>query len=55
MTSEIARRVITSFRRKPSARNDAAHKLTPREEEILTLLSKGYVSKESRFAIGGEL
>jgi DNA-binding NarL/FixJ family response regulator len=45
MTSEIARRVIASFRRRP-AKGAAATKLTPREEEILTLLSKGLVNKE---------
>jgi DNA-binding NarL/FixJ family response regulator len=45
MTSEIARRVIASFRQRP-AKRDAATKLTPREEEILVLLSKGFVSKE---------
>jgi DNA-binding NarL/FixJ family response regulator len=45
MTSEIARRVIASFRRRP-AKEAAATKLTPREEEILTLLSKGLVNKE---------
>ena len=38
MTSEIARRVISSFRREP-AKNTAVTRLTPREEEILTLLS----------------
>jgi DNA-binding NarL/FixJ family response regulator len=52
MTSEIARRVIASFRRKPAVRNDAAYKLTPREEEILTLLSKGYGSKEIASQLG---
>jgi DNA-binding NarL/FixJ family response regulator len=50
MTGEIARRVIASFRR-PPARNEAAIRLTPREEEILTLLSRGFVSKE----IAGQL
>jgi DNA-binding NarL/FixJ family response regulator len=50
MTSEIARRVIASFRRQP-AKSDAATRLTPREEEILTLLAKGFVSKE----IAGQL
>jgi DNA-binding NarL/FixJ family response regulator len=50
MTSEIARRVIASFRRQP-AKSDAANRLTPREEEILTLLAKGFVSKE----IAGQL
>lgn len=52
MTSEIARRVIASLRRKPAVRNDAAYKPTPREEEILTLLSKGYVSKEIASQLG---
>jgi len=51
MTSEIARRVIASFRRHP-AKSDAATKLTPREEEILTLLAKGFVSKEIAATLG---
>jgi DNA-binding NarL/FixJ family response regulator len=51
MTSEIARRVIASFRRHP-AKNDTTTKLTPREEEILILLSKGFVSKEIAVKIG---
>ena len=45
MTSEVARRVVESFRRaskqmKPDVR------LTVREEEVLILLSKGYANKE---------
>ena len=52
MTSEIARRVIASFRRKPAVRSDAAYKLTPREEEILALLAKGFVSKEIAGKLG---
>jgi DNA-binding NarL/FixJ family response regulator len=51
MTSEIARRVIASFRRQP-VKSDAATKLTPREEEILTLLSKGFVTKEIAGKLG---
>jgi DNA-binding NarL/FixJ family response regulator len=51
MSSEIARRVIASFRREP-ARNNAAIRLTPREEEILTLLSKGFVNKEIATKLG---
>jgi DNA-binding NarL/FixJ family response regulator len=50
MTSEIARRVIASFRR--PAKSAAATKLTPREEEILTLLAKGFVSKEIAVKLG---
>jgi DNA-binding NarL/FixJ family response regulator len=51
MTSEIARRVIASFRRQP-VKSDAATRLTPREEEILMLLSKGFVSKEIAARLG---
>jgi len=51
MTSEIARRVISSFRREP-AKNSAVTRLTPREEEILTLLSKGFVNKEIAVKLG---
>ncbi len=51
MTSEIARRVIASFRRQP-AKSDAAARLTQREEEILILLSRGFVSKEIAGKLG---
>jgi RNA polymerase sigma factor (sigma-70 family) len=45
MSSEIARRVVESFRQKNQAR-DSMVKLTSREEEVLTLLSRGYSNKE---------
>jgi len=45
MTSEIARRVVQSFRQKSRA-FDPAVSLTAREEETLVLLSKGYSNKE---------
>jgi DNA-binding NarL/FixJ family response regulator len=45
MTSEIARRVVESFRRRTKVRDEAVH-LTAREEEVLVLLSKGYSNKE---------
>jgi DNA-binding NarL/FixJ family response regulator len=45
MTSEIARRVVESFRQKSRNRDDAIS-LTAREEEILVLLTKGYSNKE---------
>jgi len=45
MTSEIARRVVESFRRASRQKKDAVH-LTTREEEVLILLSKGYANKE---------
>jgi len=44
MSSEIARRVVESFRRK-SKSTDKAVSLSAREEEILVLLSKGYSNK----------
>ncbi|MGD1029931.1 MAG: response regulator transcription factor [Opitutaceae bacterium] len=45
MTGEIARMVVDSFRRvRPSL--GPSRQLTPREEEVLGLLAKGYVTKE---------
>ena len=45
MTSQIARKVIAAFRRTP-APAVAAAQLTPREEEILGLLARGFSNKE---------
>ena len=45
MTSEIARRVVESFRQRAKTRDEFVH-LTMREEEVLVLLSKGYSNKE---------
>lgn len=44
MTSQIARRVIESFRRKATLHDNATH-LTTREEQILLLLSQGHSNK----------
>ncbi len=44
MSSEIARRVITSFRSKAKTREESLH-LSTREEQILLLLSKGCSNK----------
>ncbi len=44
MTSEIARRVIETFRRKAKTQEKVVG-LSAREEEILVLLSKGYSNK----------
>ena len=54
MTSEIARRVVESFRR--SNKQKSTVRLTTREEEVLILLSKGYSNKEiaSQLSIGTE-
>jgi DNA-binding NarL/FixJ family response regulator len=55
MSSEIARRVVASFRGRGLAR-DATLRLTPREEEVLSLLSKGYANKEiaDKLSVGTE-
>jgi len=45
MTPEIARRVVASFHR-GTKKGEQTEALTSREEEILQLLAKGYVSKE---------
>jgi DNA-binding NarL/FixJ family response regulator len=44
MSSEIARRVIESFRQRAKVREESAH-LSIREEQILVLLSQGYSNK----------
>jgi DNA-binding NarL/FixJ family response regulator len=44
MTSEIARRVIQSFRRKAKSPEESV-RLSVREEQILVLLSQGYPNK----------
>ena len=44
MTSQVARRVIESFRQKAKIRNESAL-LSLREEQILMLLSQGYANK----------
>lgn len=45
MTSEIARRVVASFRR-PAQSRETDVRLSAREEEVLILLTKGYSNKE---------
>lgn len=55
MTGEIARKVIASFQRPaPAPLEDA--RLTPREEDILALLTRGYANKEiaERLGVGYE-
>jgi len=45
MSSHIARLVVQSFERQGSSLPDAAN-LTPREEEILNYVAKGFINKE---------
>lgn len=55
MTGEVARKVIQTFRKSPTA-EDVKDKLTRREEEIMELLVMGCLSKEiaDRLSIGLE-
>lgn len=46
MSSEIARKVVQSFRQPEVVKNPELDHLTRREEEILALLAQGYVAKE---------
>jgi DNA-binding NarL/FixJ family response regulator len=46
MSGGIAKMVVESFRVPPAGRNKACEGLTPREEEILGLLAKGFLAKE---------
>jgi len=46
MSGEVARKVVESFRKAPPAKSAETEQLTPREEEVLGLLAKGYITKE---------
>jgi DNA-binding NarL/FixJ family response regulator len=46
MSSEIARKVVQSFRQPEVVKNPELAHLSRREEEILALLAQGYVAKE---------
>jgi DNA-binding NarL/FixJ family response regulator len=45
MSSEVARKVVQYFRNKRTAKSEL-HELSPRQEEMLRLLARGYVPKE---------
>lgn len=46
MTSNIARKVVQSFRQPPASPVPAGEELSPREQEVLDLLARGYLYKE---------
>ena len=52
MSSEVARKVVQSFRKPPRSTAAEEARLTPREEEILKLLAQGYVTKEISDKLG---
>ena len=52
MTSNIARKVVQSFKRAPSASKPEAENLTPREMDVLNYLVKGFSYKETAEAMG---
>jgi DNA-binding NarL/FixJ family response regulator len=45
MSSNIARKVVQSFRR-PDSESNPGEDLSPREREVLELLARGYLYKE---------
>jgi DNA-binding NarL/FixJ family response regulator len=51
MSSHVARKVVTAFRQGPAVDNEAP-RLSPREEEVLKLLAKGFRSKEIADQLG---
>jgi len=51
MTSHIARKVVQAFRA-PTPAEKETDKLSPREQEVLGLLAKGYLYKEISEALG---
>ncbi|MGA3143646.1 MAG: response regulator transcription factor [Verrucomicrobiota bacterium] len=52
MTSNIARKVVQSFKRVTSAVRPAAENLSPREMDVLNYLVKGFSYKETAEALG---
>ncbi len=52
MTSNIARKVVQSFKRLAPAASPVAESLSPREVEVLDYLVKGFSYKETSDAMG---
>jgi DNA-binding NarL/FixJ family response regulator len=55
MTGQIARRVIDVFRKPPAPAAKPDAQLSRREEEVLTMLSKGYANKEIAARLGSSV
>lgn len=51
MTTHIARKVVQSFQKAPPS-NEATENLSPREQEVLDLLSRGLIYKEISDKLG---
>lgn len=52
MTSHIARKIVASFQQQASAPTRGLENLTPREQEVLDHLAKGFLYKEIADALG---
>jgi DNA-binding NarL/FixJ family response regulator len=52
MSGEIARKVVDSFRKPAKTKDADLEQLTQREEEVLALLAKGYITKEIADQLG---
>jgi DNA-binding NarL/FixJ family response regulator len=53
MTSNIARKVVQSFRQSPpKSPTEPGEELSPREQEVLDLLARGYLYKEISESLG---
>ena len=52
MTSHIARKIVASFQQPPAAAARGMDNLTPREQEVLDHLAKGFLYKEIADALG---
>lgn len=52
MSGEVARKVVESFRKPAAAPAQASEALTSREEEVLSLLARGYITKEIADQLG---
>ncbi len=52
MSSNIARRVVQTFKKTPATENNALAQLSPREREVLEMLARGLLQKEIAKQLG---